>query len=111
MTGTKIGGLKAKIKNLEKDPDFYKRIGSKGGRNGKGPGYKGGFAGNPALARVAGAKGGRKSRRVSKHAQVFEENKEAIDRTIEGRTSFKELAKALGVPYASLTHYIKKRRG
>lgn len=111
MSGTKAGGLKAREKNLERDPDFYKKIGQKGGRNGKGPNYKGGFAANKELAKIAGAKGGRKSRRVSKHAQVFEENKEAIDRTVEGRTSFKELAKALGVPYASLTHYIKKHKG
>ena len=35
-------------------------IGAKGGRNG----HTGGFASNPALARIAGAKGGKKSRRT-----------------------------------------------
>lgn len=59
MSGTKIGGLKAAQKNLARDPDFYKRIGARGGRNG----HTGGFAANPELARVAGAKGGRTSRR------------------------------------------------
>jgi general stress protein YciG len=59
MAGTQVGGLKAKRKNLSKDPNFYAKIGAKGGRNG----HTGGFAANPALARVAGAKGGRISRR------------------------------------------------
>ena len=64
MAGTKAGGLKAAQKNLQKDPDFYAKIGAKGGRNG----HTGGFAANPALARVAGAKGGRISRRTKKTA-------------------------------------------
>lgn len=60
MAGTKAGGRKAAKTNLEKHgADFYKRIGHKGGKNG----HTGGFAANPALARVAGAKGGRISRR------------------------------------------------
>ncbi len=59
MAGTRKGGLKAAAKNVQKDPDFYARIGAKGGRNGR----TGGFAANPALARIAGAKGGRISRR------------------------------------------------
>jgi general stress protein YciG len=60
MVGTKAGGIKAAKTNLEKHgADFYKRIGKKGGQNG----HTGGFAANRALARVAGAKGGRISRR------------------------------------------------
>jgi len=59
MAGTKAGGLKAKAKNLAKDPDFYAKIGSKGGQKGR----TGGFAANPELARIAGAKGRRVSRR------------------------------------------------
>ncbi len=59
MTGTKAGGKLAAKKNLAKDPNFYAKIGAKGGRNG----HTGGFAANPDLARVAGAKGGRISRR------------------------------------------------
>ena len=60
MAGTKAGGLKARDTNIAGDPDFYKRIGSKGGKNG----HTGGFAANPELARIAGAKGGRISRRT-----------------------------------------------
>lgn len=60
MPGTKAGGAKAAKTNKERwGNDFYSRIGQKGGRNG----HTGGFASNPELARIAGAKGGRKSRR------------------------------------------------
>lgn len=59
MAGTKAGGQKAAAKNLAKDPNFYAKIGAKGGHNGR----TGGFAANPELARIAGAKGGRISRR------------------------------------------------
>ena len=60
MAGTKAGGLKARETNMAKHgSDFYARIGAKGGRNG----HTGGFAANPELARRAGAKGGRISRR------------------------------------------------
>ena len=61
MSGTKAGGLKAAKKNKERHgKDFYRIIGSKGGQNG----HTGGFAANPELARKAGAKGGRISRRT-----------------------------------------------
>ncbi len=59
MAGTKVGGQKAAAKNLARDPLFYAKIGAKGGKNGT----TGGFAANPELARIAGAKGGRISRR------------------------------------------------
>ena len=59
MAGTKAGGIKAAAKNLAKNPNFYAEIGRKGGVMG----HTGGFAANPALARIAGAKGGRISRR------------------------------------------------
>jgi len=42
--------------------DFYARIGAKGGKMG----HTGGFAANKELARKAGAKGGRISRRTKK---------------------------------------------
>lgn len=62
MAGTKEGGRKAAARNKElHGEDFYKRIGSKGGQNG----HTGGFASNRALARIAGAKGGRISRRTA----------------------------------------------
>lgn len=42
---------------------FMCKIGSKGGKNGAGPDYNGGFASSPDLARKAGAKGGKASKR------------------------------------------------
>lgn len=59
MAGTRTGGIKARDKNTANDPEFYRRIGAIGGRNG----HTGGFAANRKLARIAGAKGGRMSRR------------------------------------------------
>lgn len=60
MAGTKAGGRKAAATNKSKyGKDFYAEIGRKGGRNG----HTGGFAANPELAKLAGAKGGRISKR------------------------------------------------
>lgn len=41
----------------------YQTIGRKGGENGRGPNYTGGFAGNVEKAKLAGSKGGSRSRR------------------------------------------------
>ena len=67
MSGTKEGARKAVKTTLERNgKDFYARIGSIGGKKG----HTGGFAANPELARIAGAKGGKKSRRgPAKHAE------------------------------------------
>lgn len=68
MSGSKEGGLKAAKKNTERDPDFYRRIGRIGGRNGTTGGFasykvgKDGLTG-PQRARKAGSAGGTKSRR------------------------------------------------
>lgn len=59
MAGTKAGGIKASQANLAKDPDFYKKIGAMGGKKSG----TGGFFANRELARTAGAKGGRISKR------------------------------------------------
>lgn len=60
MAGTKEGALKAAKTNKKRHgKNFYKEIGAIGGRNG----HTGGFAANPELARIAGAKGGRISKR------------------------------------------------
>lgn len=66
MAGTMAGGLKAAAKNLANDPNFYKRIGAIGGKKGT----TGGFAANKELARIAGQKGGKISRRKPKQQQV-----------------------------------------
>lgn len=61
MAGTKKGGEAAAATNKSKyGADFYAKIGAKGGKKGK----TGGFFANRELARIAGAKGGRISRRT-----------------------------------------------
>lgn len=61
MAGTKAGGKAAAATNKAKyGPDFYAKIGAKGGQLGR----TGGFFANRELAREAGRKGGRVSRRT-----------------------------------------------
>ena len=63
MAGTTAGGAKAAATNKNKyGKDFYARIGAMGGKLG----HTGGFYANRELARKAGAKGGRISRRGKK---------------------------------------------
>ncbi len=63
MAGTRLGGRKAAATNKQRyGVNFYEVIGRSGGRKSRG----GGFAKDPELARVAGAKGGRASRRTKK---------------------------------------------
>lgn len=60
MSGTKTGGIKSSATNKRlHGEDFYQRIGAIGGKNG----HTGGFASNRELAREAGRKGGKASRR------------------------------------------------
>lgn len=59
MAGTRAGGLKAAATNMKNNPNFYREIGRIGGQNG----HTGGFYANPELAKIAGAKGGRISKR------------------------------------------------
>jgi len=63
MAGTKAGGQRAATTNKTKyGSDFYAKIGAKGGKLGR----TGGFFANRDLARAAGQKGGRISRRTKK---------------------------------------------
>jgi len=60
MAGTKAGGIKAKETNKQKyGDDFYQKIGAIGGKLGT----TGGFYADRELARTAGAKGGKRSRK------------------------------------------------
>ena len=60
MAGTKTGGRAAASTNKKRyGKDFYSKIGAMGGKKSR----TGGFAANRELARQAGAKGGRISRR------------------------------------------------
>ena len=60
MAGTKAGGQKAALTNKQRyGMNFYETIGAAGGKKSTG----GGFAKNRELAKIAGQKGGRASRR------------------------------------------------
>lgn len=77
MAGTKAGGAKAAATNKAKyGSDFYSKIGRKGGQNGT----TGGFAANRELAKIAGRKGGRISRRGPAKSQITarQESEEAV---------------------------------
>ena len=62
MPGTTQGGLKAREKNLAKDPDFYKKIGAIGGKKGTTGGFGQGEIGRQRASKY-GRIGGLKSRR------------------------------------------------
>jgi hypothetical protein len=63
MAGTIAGGKHAAETNKRLyGADFYAKIGAMGGKKGK----TGGFYANRELARIAGAKGGRISKRTKK---------------------------------------------
>lgn len=55
MAGTEEGGKKTAEKNVARDPDFYKKIGAKGGRKSKPTNRP--FAKDRELARKAAKKG------------------------------------------------------
>lgn len=64
MAGTESGGkAAAKTNKARYGEDFYQRIGAYGGKKGR----TGGFYANRELARLAGAKGGKISKRTKKN--------------------------------------------
>lgn len=97
----KYGGITEKMK----------QIGRIGGLNGKGPNYKGGFAADRDRARIAGAKGGRVSRRKGKYTRIMDENKKSIEIVLKSPKTLKDFADEIDVPYKSLLHYVKTRFG
>lgn len=74
MSGTSQGGKLTAARNLARDPQFYAKIGAIGGKRG----HTGGFAANPELARIAGAKGGRISRRKKATVKKVVVEKDAV---------------------------------
>lgn len=95
MPGNKIGGLKAAKTNKAKwGEDFYARIGREGGKNGKGPGYTGGFASNSELASRAGRLGGMASHRK---APNLSPSKVAYIRNSKDDKTAEEMAELFGV--------------
>lgn len=100
MSGTIEGGRKAAAKNkLKYGENFYKNIGARGGS----VSCAKGFALNPYLARMAGAKGGRISRRGGGQCIYFTE----VDgETVSG--SLRDLADILGCAITTVYNHAKK---
>lgn len=86
-------------------------MGRKGGKNGKGPDYKGGFGGDRELAKRAGRKGGRISRRKGKYTTILDENKEFIIESVKKKETIQSIADELGIPHKSVRWYIQSRFG
>lgn len=107
MSGTKAGGLKAAATIKERYGDgFYPKIGSRGGRNGK----TGGFAANPELARLAGKKGGKKSKRGAKNetrGKLQSMHFELVQWVEEGKPCV-QIARATGIPISAVYKYIRE---
>lgn len=82
------------------------RIGARGGRNG----HTGGFAANPALAKLAGEKGGRMSKRGAKNetrGKLQNMHSELVKWVEEGKPCI-QIAKATGVPVSAVYKYIRE---
>lgn len=107
MSGTKAGGLKAAATNKERYGDgFYSNIGAKGGRNG----HTGGFAANPALAKLAGSKGGRMSKRGAKNETwgKLQSMHSGLVKWVEEGKPCLQIAKATGLPISAVNKYIRE---
>lgn len=79
MAGTKLGGQLAAATNKAKyGPDFYAKIGAVGGKRG----HTGGFYANRDLAREAGRKGGKISKRGHRFIGLDKDNEPQFQRTI-----------------------------
>lgn len=106
MAGNKLGGQKAAKTNRERwGDDFYRNIGRKGGQNG----HTGGFASNPALAKIAGRKGGRISKRGQGYKTQIKANADIIKKMyVDEKKSVSEISRMVGIPYESVRQYIRK---
>lgn len=104
MPGTVAGGLKCAATNKAKyGDDWYKKIGAIGGRNGN----TGGFASNHTLAQLAGAKGGRLSRR-GKSPKTIENIRRAKELREHGIT-VKNIAVAMQVTESTIYRWLEGR--
>lgn len=101
------GGLKAAATNKARYGDgFYANIGTRGGRNG----HTGGFAANPALARLAGKKGGGISKRGATNqtwGKLQNMHSELVQWVEEGKSGI-WIAKAVELPVSAVHKYIRE---
>lgn len=103
MAGTREGGIKAAKTNMIKHgKNFYAEIGAKGGANG----HTGGFASNKELARTAGAKGGKISKRGKNLQKKLDEIfSPYIKSELDKGTSIHQIAIKIGVADCTIKKY------
>lgn len=107
MSGTKVGGIKARETNYKKHgKDFYMNIGRKGGQNG----HTGGFASNRELARRAGTKGGTVSKRgeANKTKELIDKNQDKIKEMIAQKQPARKISEATGIPISTVYKKLKE---
>ena len=95
----KFGSREAVVKE-------FQRRGRKGGSKG---GIRKGFAANPAMAKIAGGKGGRISRRGpgSTVKTKIEPNADKIEKLYFNGFSVPQISKKLNIPYGTLLKWAK----
>ena len=107
MPGNRVGGKRAAATNKKRYGDsFYASIGRIGGSRG----HSGGFASNPELARKAGQKGGRTSKRGEGSTRVskIEPNREEIlSLFLDAGLSIPQIATRMNIPYSTLLSWFK----
>lgn len=69
----KEAAKKIAAERLARDPDYYKKLAQRVRRRGRSTSTPAGFAADPEMARVAGAKGGQATARAKKEAAAGEE--------------------------------------
>jgi len=110
MAGTVAGGKAAAVTNKKKyGPDFYAKIGAKGGERGR----TGGFYANRELASKAGATGGRRSTRKgikTGEGKKSMELKERAEAQRRGEQAAQEIDKLGLFPGKDRGGQISKRR-
>ena len=104
MPGTKAGGMKARATLIKRyGKDYYVNMGKKGGMRG----HTGGFASNPALARVAGKKGGTISKRQGERVKLDVYYDEIKEKYTSGK-SIKSLGKDYGVSDSAMKSFLSR---
>lgn len=108
MPGNRKGGLRAAKTNLERHgEDFYSRIGRKGGMSG----HSGGFKKGSELARLAGRKGGLKSRRGEPVAATkVAPYKDDVIKMLRDGFSTRQIAEMYKVSYYVMYRFVKGLR-
>lgn len=105
MSGTIEGGRKARNTNYKRyGKDFYRDIGRRGGKLGT----TGGFASNPELAKVVGAKGGKASKRGDSYEKEWLRKRKKAMKMLNKGASYRDISRAIGIPYGSVLYRIRR---